>query len=328
MKRKLWIFILIIALLSACGAKTNETADGTWPKHVTIATATSSGTMYYIGAGQCQILNDKIEGINFAAESTDGSFTTNGSLVQNTPDCLSLVAISAMQDALEGVYVDMPGVTMDKLRLVMVGHATTLQFVTLKETGITSLEDIKGKRLGTAIPGSVARTATLQLLNAMGYEESDFAALTAMTVTDMGDALKDGTIDIAVVNGGRPTAAVSDLNSTRDIVMLQVPMDILDKAVAENPSYKTYVITSDDYSDMTEDCVILGIPMGLVCNADMDEELVYEITKALNEGTEQLTAAHVDGADWNTENSLDFYQDGIIPFHSGAARYYDEVSQK
>ena len=210
----------------------------------------------------------------------------------------------------------------------MTGNATKLQFVTLKETGITSLEDLKGKRIATSSPGSAVRTATLQVLEAMGYEESDFASITAMTLSEMGDALKDGVVDIGVFNGGVPGATVSDLNSTRDIVMLQVPQDILDKILSEHLSYRTYSVTSDDYSDLTEDYTVLGLPMGMACNMDMDEDLVYEITKVLNENTDALAAAHSEGADWNTENSLEFYNAGTVPFHPGAARYFDEIQGK
>lgn len=320
--------VIMILTMSACNSKTDDSelgSDSVWPGTVTIATGNPGAVGYYIGAAQSQILSDTIEGVYFAAEATDGSFTTNAPLVQNNPDCMGLVVLSAMQDALKGEYSELEGMTLDKLRLVMVGHASTLQFVTLKETGITSLEEMKGKRIATASPGSAVRIATLQVLDALGYEESDFASITAMTASDMGDALRDGAIDIAVFNVGIPGAAVSDLNSTRDILMLEIPEDAMDKVLAENPTYRTYRVTSNEYSDLTEDVIVLGLPMGYACNADMDDDLVYEITKVLNASTEELAAIHAEGANWNTENSLSFYQDGSIPFHPGAARYYDEV---
>ena len=324
----MFLSVIMILAMSACNSETGDFgtgSDNVWPETVTTATGNSGGAAYYIGATQSQILNDAIKGVYFAVEATDGGFTMNGPFVQNNPDCLGFITLSAMQDALNGEYPELDGIKLDKMRLVMVGNATKLQFVTLKESGITSLQELSGKRIGTASPGSVARTATLQVLDALGYKEDDFASITAMTLSDMGDALKDGVIDVGVFNGGIPGAAVSDLNSTRDILMLEIPEDALSKVLAENPTYRTYSVTSNEYSDLTEDVIVLGLPMGLACNADMDDDLVYEITKVLNASTEELAAAHSEGADWNTENSLAFYQDGAIPFHPGAARYYDEV---
>ena len=185
------------------------------------------------------------------------------------------------------------------------------------KTGITSIDDLEGKRIATYSPGSASRAVTLQVLDALGYEESDFASVTAMSVTDMADALKDGTIDVAAFTSGIPGASVSDLNSTQDMVMLELPQDVLDQIIEEHPAYRAYTITSEAYSDLTEDCTTIGMPLGLFCNADMNDDLVYEITKA-----------HADGAAWNTGDTLSIYNDGGIPFHPGAARYYDEIQGK
>lgn len=325
--------LVLLLALTACGTGSDKTVtedtngDGRWPELVTIATVTSGSSSYYIGAAQSQILSKAIDGVNFTAESTDGAPTTNGPLVQNDPDCLCILALNATQQLLEGTYPEM-SVKLDKLRLVMVGNASLLQFVTLKETGITSMDDIKGKRIATANPGTAVRIATQQVLEAMGFEESDFASVTAMTPTDMADALKDGTIDVGVFNGGAPSAAVSDLDAARDIIMLQVPADVLDQVMADHPGYGTFTVPSSAYSDLTEDFTVLGIPMAIVANADMDDDLVYEITKTLNNSTEELAEVHEEGAKWNTENSLTFYNEGTVPFHPGAARYYDEIQGK
>lgn len=327
MKRKLLLILSVMVLfMVACSSEAgSERNVNGWPERVTIETADTGGAWYYIGVAQSQILGNAIKEVSFTAESTSGSPTINGPIVQNDPDCLCFLAPIGLQQLLEGTYPDMKGVALDKLRLIMVGNSTKIQFITLKESGITSLDHLKGKRIATHNPGTTGRAATLLLLEAMGYQESDFASLIAMVPSDAADALRDGAVDVAIFNTGLPGAAISDLNSLRNIVMLQVPTDVLNQVAEDHPGYVTYNITKDVYSDMTEDCLVLGIPTGLVCNADMDEDLVYEITKVLNEGTDKLAAAHLEGADWNTENSLMFYQEGSIPFHPGAARYYDEV---
>ncbi len=320
--------MIMVLTLVACSTNTESAEeDGNWPKRVTIATVTSGSSSYYIGAAQSQILSNAIDGVDFTAESTDGAPTTNGPLVQNDPDCLCILALNATQQLLEGTYPEMPA-KLDKLRLVMVGNATLLQFVTVKETGITSIEDIKGKKIATANPGTAARIAAQQVLEALGFDDSDFASVTAMTPIDMADALKDGSIDVGIFNGGSPSSAVSDLDAARDIIMLQVPMDILDQVMAAHPGYGTFTVPSEAYSDLTQDYTVLGIPMTIVANADMDENLVYEITKVLNESTDELAKVHSEGANWNTENSLDVYLNSGIPFHPGAARYYDEIQGK
>ena len=340
MKKLLALFLAMtmVFALSACGKSNDDPEKDNsgdvqqtakeWPKNVTIETGSSGGTAYYIGAAQSQILSREISSVSFTAEATDGNLTTNGPVVQNAPDCLGFYVIAALQEGIEGVYADMPGVKMDKLCLIMVGNATKVQFVTLKEYGISSLADLKGKKIATPPAGSVARAAALKTLYAYGYTDSDFASITAMSYSDMGDALKDAAIDVGIFAGGTPQSTVSDLNSTRDIVMLPIPQETIDKVLAENQAYTTFEVTSDAYSDLTEPVTLISIPMGLGCNLDMDEDLVYEITKTLNSSTEELASAHAEGINWNTENSLTFYNAGAVPFHPGAARYYDEVKNK
>lgn len=329
MKRLLAFVTTVVMLLSvtACGADSGaEEKNGSeWPELITIESTTTGSSGYYICAAIGQTLTNHIEGVNVTAEATDGTSTTDAVIVQNDPECLGYIAVDAAQQLIDGTYPEMEGKKQDKLRLMMVGHATQVQFVTLKESGITSLDQLKGKRIATMNPGTATRVATLQILEALGYKESDFAALLALTPSDIADALKDGTVDVGVLSGSAPSAAVSDLNSTRDIVMLQVPQNTLDQIMEEHPGYRLYTITPDAYSDMTEDCTVVGLPMGMFCNEAMDEELVYQMTKALNENTNEVAAAHADGALWSTENTMPFYEAGDIAFHPGAIRYYEEI---
>lgn len=329
MKKYVALVTVVIMLLSitACNTSTEKAgeSDAGWPELMTIESTTTGSSGYYICAAIGQTLSNHIEGVTVTAEATDGTSTTDAVIVQNDPECLGYIAVDAAQQLIDGTYPEMDGKKQDKLRLMMVGHATQVQFVTLKESGITSLDQLKGKRIATMNPGTATRVATLQILEAMGYEESDFAALLALTPSDIADALKDGSVDVGVFSGSAPSAAVSDLNSTRDIVMLQVPQETLDQIMKEHPGYRLYTITSDAYSDMTEDCTVVGLPMGMFCNEALDEELVYQMTKALNENTDEVAAAHTDGALWSTENTLPFYEAGDIVFHPGAVRYYEEI---
>lgn len=295
---------------------------------ITVVTSTPSGTVFYIGAAQCQILDKGINGISFVTEATDGCPNTNAPIVQNDPSCMGIFAIPGGVDFLNGKYAYMPGTVLDKLKLVMTGNTSTIQFVTLKNSGITSLKDLKDKRIAMPPAGSVSYMEAELCFEKMGYKKEDFAVCTPMSNSDMADALKDGTMDVSIFSGGTPMAAVSELNSTRDIVLLELPDNILNSILEENTGYVTQTISGDIYSDLTEELVLLGCPMGLFCNADMDDDLVYEITKILNESTEELSVAHAEGAKWNTENTLVFYNAESSLFHPGAARYYDEIQGK
>ena len=130
MKRVITTILLCSALLTlaACGgdkqpaAESQENAGG-HGKTITIATASTGGATYYIGAAQSQILSDKVSDYNFTAEATDGSISMNGTIVQNDPSCMGVIIMDSVQQALAGNYSeDLPDIKFDKLRLVMAGQ--------------------------------------------------------------------------------------------------------------------------------------------------------------------------------------------------------------
>jgi TRAP transporter TAXI family solute receptor len=329
----LLIMIMVLSLV-ACGEKKEEAPVGgeaqqqpkakDWPSEVVIVSGTTGGTSYYIGAGQAQILTEAIDGVSFVTEATNAAVTQNGPLVQGDASIMGHFVISALMQAREGTY---PGLDakLDKIYLIQVGNSTRPQFITLKENKINDFSDLKGKKIGVPPVTTVVYVATMQVLAAYGYEESDFASITPMAFNDQGDALKDGSIDVAVVAGGFPQAVASDLNSSRDIVMLSISDEAMAKVLAETPAYNAEIVPAGTYSDVDYDVQVVSIPQSIGCNIDMDEELVYEITKALNERTDELAAIHSEGSAWNLENSLAAYKAGAVPFHPGAARYYDEM---
>ena len=297
--------------------------DG-WPKDIVIASATTGGTAYYIGATMAQILTNAFDGVSFTTEATNGSIMQNGALVQENKDILGHFVVPALIQAKEGTYPNLE-TKFDKLEVIQIGNATRPQFVTLKENGITDFSNLKGKKLGVPPITTVVYVAAMQVLKAYGYEESDFASVTPMAFSEQGDALKDGSIDVACVGGGFPQAVISDLNSSRDIVMLSVSDEAMEKVLAETPSYNKEIVPAGTYSDVTEDITVISIPQSIGCNVEMDEDLVYEITRILNESTDTLAATHAEGKAWNLENSLAAYKSGVVPFHKGAARYYEEM---
>ena len=345
MKRKIALLLAALMTMSlvACGnnQNTQEPASGgapsstpsgsgggatsrNWPSDVVIVSGTTGGTSYYIGAAQAQILTEKIEGVSFVTEATNASIMQNGPLVNDDPSIIGHFVIPALLQAREGTYPNLDA-TYDSIYLIQVGNSTRPQFITLAENGINDISDLRNKRIAVPPVTTVVYTAAMQILEAYGLTESDFAALTPMAFTDQGDALKDGTIDCAIVAGGFPQAVASDLNSSRDIVMLSISDEAMAKILAVESSYMAEIVPAGTYSDVTTDVQVLAIPQSIGCNIAMDEDLVYEITKALNESTEELTAVHAEGADWNLEKSLTVYQAGVVPFHPGAARYYDEI---
>ena len=288
-----------------------------------IATGNSTGTFYFIGAGQANILDSKIADITYSVEATTGT-KENLIFVSESPDVIGMSPLDYAYAAYVGDSTMDFGDPMEDLRLIMTGHSTSVHFVVLNESSINSFHDIKGKKIGLPANTSGYYVA-LRLFAAYGITENDIEIVYVST-SEAGDALKDGSIDLAVYSAGAPISSVTDLAMSKSIRLIGLEdSPETDAFFAEYPYYKPSVIPGGTYSGVDDDSACVNFPICLVVNDKLNDDIVYDIVKVLNENTTELGKLHVLGNEWTTENTLMFYENPVIPFADGAVRYYEEV---
>nr|WP_312580125.1 TAXI family TRAP transporter solute-binding subunit [Sedimentibacter sp.] len=334
--KKFFIIVMVLVLsfsLFGCTKDSTDTAnagndspntESNRPSSIVISSGNSGGTYYYIAAGQSKILTEKIEGLSVTTESTTGSPVENGTFTSQSSDTMGIVTLDGLSAALEGNKDKGFTKPLDNLRMIQAGHKLTLYFVTLEESGIKSISDLKGKKLGLPTVGNTAYFQAVAILEEYGIDLKDVTS-TPMQYSEQSDALKDGTIDVAIVAGGVPVAAVTDLDTTKNIRLLTIDEDKKASLIQKYPYWAINELPAGTYSDQTEPVNVMIAQIVLICNKDLDSDLVYEITKTLNESTEELGQIHQNGLDWNIENTKIVYDQNIVPFHEGALKYYEEV---
>ena len=310
------------------GSATPETANSETVNaetvNLVVVSAGPGGTMYYMGTGQAKIISEKLPGYSMTNESTSGTPIENGTFVSERNDSFGTTNLDGAFAAYNGIKEKGFAEPLDNLRLIQVGHLQYLYMVTLKGTGIESIADIKGKSVALPSAGNTTYYQALAILEAYGLTEKDYRG-TPMTFTEGADALKDGTVQVCMVAGSVPQAAVTDLDTSKDIRILSVDQDKMDIILKNNPSWSATVIPGGTYSGQQEDVLASTINCCLLGNADMDEEMVYQITKTLNENVDMMSEIHVNGYEWSPETTKPYYENPPIPFHDGAKRYYDEI---
>lgn len=317
--------ILVLAIiLVGCGGSGESSKDDSNPANLVICSGNPGGTYYYIGAGQSKILSQKLDGITVTTESTTGSPVENGTFTSKSIDTLGIVTLDGTIFGIEGNKEKGFEKPLENLRMVQAGHNLTLYFVSLKESGIDNLGDIKGKKIGLPTVGNTAYFQALAILEEYGITLDDVKS-TPMVYAEQADALKDGTIDVAIVAGGVPVAAVTDLDTTKNINILSIDSDKIDILNEKYPYWAISELPAKTYQNQTESVNVMNARIVLICNESLSEEIVYNITKILNESTEALGEIHQNGKDWNLENSLDIFDKQLVPFHEGAIKYYEEI---
>ncbi|MEJ6478875.1 MAG: TAXI family TRAP transporter solute-binding subunit, partial [Octadecabacter sp.] len=284
-----------------------------------IATGGTGGTYYPVGGGLAEIVNNHVEGYSATAEVTGASVENMGLIATGDAD-LAIALADTVAQAYAGTG-RFDGQQLDMVRGLASLYANMVHIVTLEGSGITSLEDLRGKRVSIGAPGSgtEVNTAAILAANGISYDDIDEQRL---NFNETADALGNGDIDAGFWSVGAPTSSLLNLATTQDIVILSLTQGELEAAMGAHATFAMTTLPGGSYNGVDEDILVLGIPNVLTVSSEMSDDLAYELTKAMFENIAELRAVHPAA----NETTIEFSMAATpIPLHAGALRYYDEV---
>lgn len=325
------LLLLLALFLVACGDKDegnkesegsegsegSENADGDAekPEFLSMLTGGTSGTYYPLGGAMAKIITDETD-IQTDALSSNAS-ADNVIALQEEDAELALVQTDVMADAVEGINA-FDGNPVDNVLALGSLYPETIQIVTTKDSGIKSVEDLKGKKVSVGAPGSGTYINAKQILEVHGLSMDDIDA----SNLDFGEStggIQDGNIAAAFITAGTPTGAVEGLSATADVTIVPIEQDKIDALIEKYPYYAADSIATDAYGFLEDEVNTVAVLAMIAVSKDLSEDVVYDITKAIYDNTDKI--AHAKGEFITIESGLD----GIgIDLHPGAAKYFKE----
>lgn len=299
------------------GADGGQASEG-GQNYVTVATGGSSGAYYALGGTIANLLNENVEGMNASVQST-GASAVNATLVSQGKAELAFAMNDVVNYAYTGTETFSDKEAMDKLRGVAALYPNFVQLITLEDTGINEVSDLKDKRVGVGAPGSGTEVNARQILQAHGltYDnvEEDF-----LSYSEAVEQLKNGAVDAAFLTSGIPNSAIMDLATTKDVKIVPIRKAAVEDLSADFPFYTSEFIPAGTY-DNTEDVETAAVTTLLITSSDLSEDAVYEMTKTIFENLEALGQTHSSGK----KIALEKVRIGMpIPLHPGAEKYFAE----
>jgi TRAP transporter TAXI family solute receptor len=205
----------------------------------------------------------------------------------------------------------------------------TIQIVARADSGIKSIKDIKGKKLIPGDRGSGTEVDTLNVLAGYGLTYKDFAGVDWLGFSGASQRLQDKQADVTFTTAGWPTAAITELAMSTEIVLVPIEEDMIAKITKMHSFYSKVVIPKGTYKGMTADVPTITTMAQWVVDEQVPEDLVYKLTRALWEkgkdglsGADVMAKVHAKGKDVQLKTALSGM---AIPLHPGAAKYYKEV---
>jgi TRAP transporter TAXI family solute receptor len=305
--------------LTALAAATALVAAPVTAQDLSIATGGTGGTYFPYGGGLAEVISNHVDGASASAEVT-GASVENVALVARGDSDIAIGLADTVFGAFSGTGA-FEGRQVGELRALASIYPNAVQIVTLADSGITSLDDLRGKRVSVGAPGSGTEVSAQTLLAANGITYDDFDEQ-RLNFNETADALRDGDIDAGFWSVGPPTSSILNLATTRDISMIALSEEEVAAALDAQPVFAAYTLRPGLYEGMDEGVSTISTPNVLFVHEDMDEELAYNITKAMYENVDALIAIHPAANDTTLEFSVNSTP---IPFHPGALRYLEEV---
>jgi len=316
--RKVTSILLAVTILLTVGAGAVLAQE---KQFISIASGGTAGTYYPLCGALAEIFNEALrEEVKASAEVT-GASVTNVRLIEKGEAQVALIQNDVAFYSYKGIGV-FKGAGVPSLRAIGAWYPETVNPVALAGAGIKSIADFRGKRISVGAPGSGIEFDARQIVEVYGMTYDDFKKTDYLSMAESSGHMKDKHIDAAFLTTGHPSASVLDLAAMRKVVLVSIEPEMVEKLRAKYPFYVKVTIPAGTYKWMTSDLPGAAVMSMLVCLADMDEDIVYKLTKAMWENVGHLAATHVRGKDITLAGACE----GIpIPLHPGAKRYYEEV---
>ncbi len=326
-RRSFPIALAILALLvplAACGgggAGEGGAGDAAAPSRqfLSLGSAPAGGAFFVVGSALAEVVNETGAsfGYNVTAEATSGSQENIRRLASGELDfALSNAAITyfAVRGS-EGWDRAYP------VRSVMTLAPNVALFVTQASSGISTLDDLRGRRVTVGPAGAGFEYFVRPLLGAHGVTYDDFSPLNATQQAAV-DMLTDGSADASFLGGAVPTASITQAAASMDITFIPFGDDEKQRLVDDYLFFNPATIPPETYRGQTEAFEGLDVgSMHFITSADASDELVYNVTKLLYDNRELVVEKHAAGRAINPNNVV---RDTGTEFHPGAIRFYQE----
>lgn len=253
---------------------------------IRIGTSSAAGTFYAMAAGLADVLNR--EGcFNATAQTTPGSSAPNVSMLATGDIQLGYVTTDQAFEGFAGQRVfanPQPG-----MRAVAAGNIAEIQLVASASSGVTSVADLQGRRIGAGAPGSLTEKSLTAILTAAGVTE--WTPVYGSNRDNL-DSLRDGTVDAVNTPLGAPSPGLTEVESVVDLVWLSLSDEDIATVNANHPYWAPVSIQPGVYTSLDFEYKTVGYPTVIVTQEAVSADAIYDILTLLYANQPTLVNVH------------------------------------
>lgn len=276
------------------------------------------GGYYPLGGALASLWSSNIDNLIVTCQSTGGS-VENAKLIENGEVEIALIQNDILEYAHNAKYM----FDEEHKKMMVIGrlYPEIVQIFVQQKSNINDMSEMRGKRLAVGYAGSGANASAEQMLDVFGMTVKDIVPEYLSNV-DSVDRMKDGMIDGVLTITNVPNGTFQEMCLSAKIKMISFTDEEVTRICEKYPFYFGYQIPAGCYEGQDEVINTVAVQAIVGCSADLDEELVYQLTKTMWEKQDILKGSLGSLADMGEDAAL---LGVTTEIHPGAIKYYKEI---
>lgn len=287
---------------------------------LSMGTGEESAQIHMAGIAVAGVLNNTVPGIHVAVETTKGSAINAVNVSEGDLD-LALISGDVAYDAVHGLY-SFEGEPRQNLRVLGACYQEVSGWMALEKSGLTQVNQLKGKIISSGPVASVTELTSDMVFEIMGIDP-DNTEIYSDSLTNSVEHIKRETADAVHAFSTVPYRAHEMLANEYEVVVLEYSETEVEQILDQDERYFSASIPAGTYNGQDEDILTFGRKVLLCASEEMDEDLAYEIARALDLNGPTYTGGHNFMTAMQEKEFL--CNELPIPLHEGAERYYKEA---
>jgi TRAP transporter TAXI family solute receptor len=313
-----WLRLALFAAAALLWPASSRSGEPNWPDQLTIGTASPGGTYYVYGEGLAKILTRTLD-LPVARLATEGP-ARNIELLEAGEAKLGFVTIGIALQAWNGTGVWVGKKPARSMRAIFPMYDTPFQFLVLQETGIRSITEMAGKRVGVGPRGGTSAAYFPEFFNTLKVPVN----LVFGEWAELAAHMHQHTLDVLAVAAGVPFPSFVELEAKDKVRYIAFAPEQIATLRLAMPELAPSRIPAGTYPSLLRHYQTLGLYNFAVAHADLPDDLVYNVVRAVFENHEEMMEAHAAAAATVPAN-VD--RNSFLPLHPGAIRYYRQVGK-
>jgi uncharacterized protein len=313
-----WLRLAIFAAAALLSPASSRSGEPNWPDHLTIGTASPGGTYYVYGDGLAKVLTRALD-LPVGRLATEGP-AQNIELLEAGEAKLGFVTIGIALQAWNGTGVWVGKKPARSMRAIFPMYDTPFQFLVLQESGIRSITEMAGKRVGVGPRGGTSAAYFPEFFNTLKVPVN----LVFGEWAELAEHIHQRTLDVLAVAAGVPFPSFVELEAKDKVRYIAFGPDQIATLRLAMPELTPSRIPAGTYPSLLRHYQTLGLYNFAVAHAELPDDLVYNVVRAVFENHEEMMEAHAAAAATVPAN-VD--RNSFLPLHPGAIRYYRQVGK-